>query len=376
MAIFEVRDSEAPGGRRARLGMLLAAGLWLGLAAGCQAPWYVDSAGMWPAAAGAEVQAPAMVAAAERVPNELTRVTLPTYRVEPPDILLIDAVKVVPKEPYDLEPFDVLQIEVEGTPPEWPISGSYSIGAAGSVDLGPPYGLVRLVGKTLSEAKTLLESQLGNLLQAPLVTVSLAEPAAKQAIAGEHLVGPDGRVTLGNYGQLYVSGMTLDEVEAALEEHLSEFLEDPEIAVDLLAYNSKFYYLVVQGSAQGDSISRSPITGNETVLDALAAAAGLGSSSNPRRVWVARPSPEHSGRDQILPVDYLAIVRHGDPSTNFQLLPGDRVYVAEDRLSTLETVVGQLTQPIERIFGFTLLGAQTIQTLNRFPQGLRGQQLF
>jgi len=34
-----------------------------------------------------------------------------------------------------------------------------------------------------------------------------------------------------------------------------------------------------------------------------------------------------------------------------------------------DTVVNTLIAPFERIFGFTLLGAQTIQTLNRFPEG-------
>ena len=313
----------------------------------------------------------------QQVPNELSRVAMPTYRVEPPDILLIDAVKVVPKEPYHLEPLDIVQIEVDGAPPERPITGAYPIGASGSVDLGPPYGLVRLAGKTLQEAKEAIEAHLeANVLRDAVATVSLAEPAAKQAIIGEHLVGPDGYVNLGNYGQVYVAGMTLDEVEAALEEHLSDFLEEPEITADLQAYNSKFYYLIVQGSNQGDGVSRAPITGNETVLDALADVGGLSSTSDRLRVWVARPTPGDSGQDQILPVDYAAIVRYGDPSTNYQLLPGDRIYVAEDRISAFEAVLGRLTQPIERIFGFTLLGAQSVQTMNRFPQGFRGQQFF
>ena len=123
-------------------------------------------------------------------------------------------------------------------------------------------------------------------------------------------------------------------------------------------------------------MSRALITGNETVLDALADVGGLSSTSDRLRVWVARPTPGDSGQDQILPVDYAAIVRYGDPSTNYQLLPGDRIYVAEDRISAFEAVLGRLTQPIERIFGFTLLGAQSVQTMNRFPQGFRGQQFF
>jgi len=43
-------------------------------------------------------------------PRELSKVLLPAYTIEAPDILLIEAVKVVPKDPYSIEPLDLLQI--------------------------------------------------------------------------------------------------------------------------------------------------------------------------------------------------------------------------------------------------------------------------
>lgn len=35
-----------------------------------------------------------------RIPNEEVKTALPRYVVEPPDVLLIDALRVVPKSPY------------------------------------------------------------------------------------------------------------------------------------------------------------------------------------------------------------------------------------------------------------------------------------
>ena len=35
-------------------------------------------------------------------------------------------------------------------------------------------------------------------------------------------------------------------------------------------------------------------------------------------------------------------------------------------------MLNQMIAPFERIFGFTLLGTQTIQTINRFPLGISG----
>jgi hypothetical protein len=51
---------------------------------------------------------------------------------------------------------------------------------------------------------------------------------------------------------------------------------------------------------------------------------------------------------------------------------GDRLFIAQDKLVALETIVTRVTAPFERAFGFTLLAAQTIQTLNRFPLGFQG----
>ena len=309
------------------------------------------------------------------IPRELSKVSLPLYTVGPPDVLLVEAIKTVPKEPYKIERLDQLQIQVEGALEDRPIQGTFAVGPNGTVDLGPPYGLVKVVGLTTEEAREAIEETLNEILQQPLVTVSLAQPSAVQQITGEHLIGPDGTINLGTYGRVYVNGKTVAQVQEAIEERLSEKLEDPEVAVDVFSYNSKSYYLILEGFERGDAIRRTPITGNETVLDAIAAANGLSTTSSRTRIWVARPSPDH-GPDQILPVDYHGIVMRGDTSTNYQLMPGDRVYIAEDRLSTFDATIGRLIAPFERLFGFSLLGAQTVQTLNRFPQGFRTSPFF
>jgi Zn-dependent M28 family amino/carboxypeptidase len=41
-------------------------------------------------------------------------------------------------------------------------------------------------------------------------------------------------------------------------------------------------------------------------------------------------------------------------------MPGDRVFVAEDKLVAFDTSIAKLVAPFERIFGFSILGAQTL----------------
>jgi len=311
----------------------------------------------------------------ERVPRELTKVTLPQYTVGPPDVLIIEAVKTVPREPYEVQRLDQLQIQADGVLEDRPVQGTYIVGPNGSVDLGPPYGSVEVAGLTTDEAQAKIQDALAEILANPIVTLSLAAPSAIQDVSGEHLVGPDGTVNLGTYGRVFVSGLTIAQIKAAVEEQLSENLEDPEVSVRVFSFNSKSYYVIFEALGQGDSITRTPITGNETVLDAIADQNGLLPTSDRTRIWIARPSPDKTG-DQTLPVDYQAIVTRGDTSTNYQLLPGDRLYISEDPMSALDGMLGRLITPFERIFGFTLLGSQTVQTLNRFPLGVNNNQLF
>src|SRR5437867_11786764 len=45
------------------------------------------------------------------VPRELAMTSLPPHRVAPPDILLIDALRLVPRPPYHIEPLDSILVQ-------------------------------------------------------------------------------------------------------------------------------------------------------------------------------------------------------------------------------------------------------------------------
>ena len=300
--------------------------------------------------------------------KELAKITLPPYVIEPPDILLVDALRVVPKPPFRIQSFDALQVIVEGTLLEQPINGLYVVEPGGMLDLGPSYGKVMVGGQSLEEAQDSVFRHLKRVLRDPQVSLTLAQAAGQQQIAGEHLVGPDGTINLGTYGSVYVTGLTLHEAKTAIETHLANFLDAPLVSVDVFSYNSKVYYVITEGAGYGDNVVRLPVTGNETVLDAVSQINGLSRLSS-KDIWIARPAPSGVGCDQILPVDINAIMKGGSTATNYQLLPGDRVFIAQDQWVAFDSVVGKLTAPFERIFGFLLLGSSTVQQFNRFPFG-------
>lgn len=292
------------------------------------------------------------------VARELSKVVLPAYVIEPPDILLIDAIRIVPKQPYHLAPMDFIAIQAQGTLPEAPLAGVFPIGPSGEVNLGPQYGFVNVAGMTVDEAKQAIQKQLEATLKGPTLAVTLADTAAKQQIAGQHLVGPDGTVTLGRYGNVNVVGLTVPEAKLAVERHLSRHLQNPEISLEVFGYNSKVYYVVTQGAGMGDGVIRFPVTGNETVLDAISQINGLQQVSS-KKIWIARPTDE-PGKIQNLPVNWEEITADAYACTNYQILPGDRIFIAEDKLIALDTGIAKLTAPMERIMGFSLLGVGTV----------------
>ncbi|MCX7702251.1 MAG: polysaccharide biosynthesis/export family protein, partial [Gemmataceae bacterium] len=282
------------------------------------------------------------------LPTEKEKVTHPEYVLEAPDILLIDVIRAIPKGPYRIQPLDSLMINSPQALREEPIAGVYPVGPEGRVNLGLNYGTVQVADMTVEEAEEAVRKHLATLVPKPRVTVALAQIGAIQQIRGEHIINPDGTVRLGKYGSVYVAGMTLDQAKSAIEAHLSESLVRPEVSISVYAYNSKHYYVITDYAGFGEGVFRFPATGNETVLDALSMINGLPWAASKRRIWVARPAPPQSGLpDQILPVDWNAVVRGGDTWTNFQLLPGDRVYVMAQPVVTATTWLSRVLEPVE-----------------------------
>ena len=63
-----------------------------------------------------------------------------------------------------------------------------------------------------------------------VVTLALAQFRGLQQVRGQHLIRPDGTISLGVYGSVYVAGLTLGQAKCVIEKHLSQYLLDPQVA--------------------------------------------------------------------------------------------------------------------------------------------------
>ncbi len=69
-------------------------------------------------------------------------------------ILVVEAIDIVPKSPYLLRTGDMVAINVQGTLPDSPISGAFPIQPGGIVNLEAPYGTVKVTKMTTEDAQT------------------------------------------------------------------------------------------------------------------------------------------------------------------------------------------------------------------------------
>ncbi|MEQ9408767.1 MAG: polysaccharide biosynthesis/export family protein [Fuerstiella sp.] len=315
------------------------------------------------------------------LPRELQKTTLPDYRIEPPDILRIEVARLIPKSPYSLCPGDALQIQVAGADGTLMLEQILNVELDGTLQFGSPFddpnnsedpslkidGPINVGGLTVNDARQLIRTHISKTVAQPSVRVTLEQFAALQPIGGEHLVSPDGKVNLGAYGQVYVAGLTVEEAREQINEQLSQYLQKPDASVDVYAYNSKHYYVILQGAGLGDRVMPFPVMGNETVLDALSNVEGLSGTSS-EEIWIARPGRNYCNGHQVLPVNWPALSQFADTSTNYQLMPGDRVFVREDSLIALDTKMGKIIAPVERLLGVILLGTNTVSRLDFYQQ--------
>ena len=154
-------------------------------------------------------------------------------------------------------------------------------------------------------------------------------PQTSPLISGQHLVLPDGTITLEKYGTVAVAGRTIDEVKDAITLALSQHIRSPRVVVEVASLNSKVYYVITKGSGSGDNVFRFPITGSETALDAIAQVGGVGADSTD--VWISRPPRNGVGSPKILSVEWDKVASGESTVTNYQMMPSDRLVISRKR---------------------------------------------
>jgi polysaccharide export outer membrane protein len=275
-------------------------------------------------------------------------------------ILTQKELAIAPMASYAVEIADTISVEPVSFDASIRLPGDQVVKPDGSISLGE-FGAYQANGKTVEQMKLEIQAQIDEQLRSAM-EIEFAKEEARR-IASENLdsgtvvdtefdseEGSDSQLELDREDEMAERARARNakqeksqriEARREFERRLDEKLLQNKISVRVTNWESKKIYVLGDVNSPGSFV----YIGNETVLDAIIEAGGLGSRANHHNIIVSRPSRCGDCRT-VMKVCYDQIVQLGDTSTNYQLMPGDRVFVPsmtfmDDVKQTLNPKFGQ-----------------------------------
>ena len=172
-------------------------------------------------------------------------------------------------------------------------------------------------------------------------------------VSGRFQINQEGKIQYEFVGDIKLSGMTKEDAAKVIAERLAEYIISPEVSVKISGYNSKVVYVVGEVGRPGKIFMRGDtITIREALMDA-----GL-----PQLTGVTRKSrlitPSEKGKGAVKKVDVYALLYEGDLTQNFEMKPGDVIYIP----ATFLTKTMRALQPVAAPIGTAAGTGRTLTT--------------
>jgi len=203
---------------------------------------------------------------------------------------------------------------------------------------------------------------------------------ASVAAAPGYIVSTTGQLSFPYIGSLVVSGMTIEEAEAALVKRLSRVYRDPQISVRVNAFRSKRAYMDGEIRSPGLVLfSDIPMT----LAEAINRAGGLSPNGDRSAITLTRDG-------KMTQLNLVAMADAGIDPSRIPLKPGDMLYVRsrdESKVAVMGEVTTQtgvamrngrlsLTDALVEVGGVNLTTANPLQIYVIRNESKGGQSIF
>ncbi len=170
------------------------------------------------------------------------------------------------------------------------------------------------------------------------------------SLSSEVDVRPDGRISLPLLGEIYVVGMSPNQLREELTRGFAEYINNPEITVTVLEVRSMKIHIF----GNVDFAGPHELRGTTTLLEFFA------TNKIPVKVDLSASFIVRNGRK--LPIDLYALIEQGAISNNIELLSGDLIYFMDRKEKR-----GVAAKKLDKI---RVIGAVRRQVVLRYEDGL------
>ena len=130
---------------------------------------------------------------------------------------------------------------------------------------------------------------------------------------GQHMIRPDGKITINLVGDVQASGMTPEALAKDIREKIKTYVNDPDVTVSVLAVKSKRYSINGEVNKPGEY----PLVVPTRVFQALVNAGGFKDFANQKKITIIH---EDNTRDFF---NYKEVLAGKKLDQNIWLRPGD-----------------------------------------------------
>ncbi|RIK81382.1 MAG: hypothetical protein DCC68_08740 [Planctomycetota bacterium] len=154
------------------------------------------------------------------------------FRLQPNDVLSLETVCVQPQDSYKLAPNDQVSTWIEKTKDGHTYWASGEVLDDGTYEIGGDFGIVKIAGLTVSEAREVVRKQVRTTSPNARTSFDLDLSLIENNLVKGYCIGGDGQIQLGRYGNVDVVDCPLAEARTRIEARLKEHFGDAEVQLD------------------------------------------------------------------------------------------------------------------------------------------------
>jgi polysaccharide export outer membrane protein len=177
--------------------------------------------------------------------------------------------------------------------------------------------------------------------QGDILSITVWEnPDLDQAV----VVRPDGKVSFPLIDEVQAEGLTISELDAQITRRLKEYIRFPDVSISLQRMGGS--KVIILGEVQFPDVYA--LTGNSTILEAIATAGGFTTDAVASSVIVVKGGPEDP---RGIRVNLNKALHKPQSNQNIKLEPEDIVFVPKKFIADVNYFISQFMSPITETTG-------------------------